>query len=158
MPNDLSSIQAMLQELGPSMPDIDAILQSEESSWAIQFADETVVLLDWADDPPRLMFSAGLGQPADSRRLEVYQHLLQHNLDRGEAGVRAALGGPEGEAMLMREACAGSLGMGDLGRHLQEFGMQARAWGAYVGGESDAPPATLQEPPGPPAAGGQPAG
>lgn len=140
MPSDLSSIQAMLQELGPSIPEIDAILQSEESCWAIQFSDETVVMLDWAADPPRLMLSAGLGRPADSRRLAVYQELLRHNLGRGEAGIRAALGGPGGEAMLMREACARDLAIEELGRHLREFGTQARAWGAYVGGEDDAPP------------------
>lgn len=140
MPNDLSSIQAMLQDLGPNVPEIDAIIQSEDASWAIQFADESVVLLEWADDPARLMFSAGLGRPSDSRRLEVYQQLLRHNLNRGEAGARAALGGPEGEAMLMREASVAQLLPADLSRQLQDFASLARAWCAYVGSEGDTAP------------------
>lgn len=49
MSNHLQSVQAIMQLLGPGTPEIDAIIQSEDSSWAIQFSDESVIVIDWAD-------------------------------------------------------------------------------------------------------------
>jgi len=133
MPNNAESIQTMLQELGPNVPDIDAILQSDDVSWAIQFSDETVIGLDWAEDPPRLMFSAALGRPAEDRRMLVYQQLLEHGMRWREiGGARGALGGPEGDAMLLQESSADQIYDVQLRKLVLDFADQARNWSAFV--------------------------
>ncbi len=53
MATTIEQIQQLIQELGPHMQDVDAIVQTEEPSWAIQFADETIVIIEAAEEPAR---------------------------------------------------------------------------------------------------------
>jgi hypothetical protein len=139
MSNHLASVQSIMQELGPSTPEIDAIIQSEETSWAIQFGDESVIVIDWADHPPRLVLSATLGRPADDVRLTVYQSLLSYNLLWKETGgIKAAIAGPLGEAVLFCEFYANPLYEADLRERLLSFLDVAAVWRDYVGNESAA--------------------
>ena len=69
-------IQQLMQELGPNTPDIDAVVQTEEPSWAIQFSDETVVIIESAEDPGRMVLSAELGSASDRLQLPIYETLL----------------------------------------------------------------------------------
>lgn len=135
------SIQLLMQEIGPDMPEIDAVMQSEENSWAIQFDDETVVQIEWADEPSRLVLSSALGQVNPEMRLPVYETLLSYNLlwqDTG--GVKAALAGPGGEVSLLYELFADtSLSLGDLRTVLLNFMQLTQLWTAYVKSDASAP-------------------
>jgi len=42
----IEQIEQLVKQLGPAMPDIDAIVQTEDPSWAIQFSDETILLFE----------------------------------------------------------------------------------------------------------------
>ncbi|MGI4847709.1 MAG: type III secretion system chaperone [Janthinobacterium lividum] len=136
MSNHLQSVQLIMQTLGPSTPEIDAIIQSEESSWALQFADESVIVIDWADNPPRLVLSATLGRPAEDARLAVYQALLSYNLLWKETGgLKTALAGKLGEVVLFLELYSDPLYDTELRRVLLELVKVASVWRNYVAAE-----------------------
>lgn len=138
MSNHLQSVQAIMQQLGPGTPEIDAIIQSEECSWAIQFADESVIVIDWADQPPRLVLSATLGRPAQEARLAVYQSLLSYNLLWKETGgIKAALAGPMGEVVLFAELYSDPLYETELRKSLLDFVRLSAVWREYVASEGE---------------------
>lgn len=133
MSNHLASVQLLMQELGPTTPEIDAIIQSDETSWAIQFSDESIIIIDWADAPPRLVISATLGRPAEESRLAVYRTMLSYNLlwkDTG--GVKAALAGPMGDVILLVDLYADQLYEAELRTVLLNFVQLALVWSSYV--------------------------
>ena len=76
MATTIEQIQQLIQELGPHMQDIDAIVQTEEPSWAIQFSDETIIIIEAAEEPARMVFSAELGNANDANQHTVYEALL----------------------------------------------------------------------------------
>jgi hypothetical protein len=134
------AIQLLMQEIGPGTPEIDAVMQIEEGSWVIQFEDEAVVQIEWADEPSRLVLSSTLGQVDPEMRLPVYETLLSYNLlwqDTG--GVKAALAGPDGEVSLLFELFADALPLADLRTVLLNFTHLTRLWGAYVKSDASAP-------------------
>lgn len=134
------TIELLLQEIGPETPEINAVMQSEEGSWAVEFDDETVVLLDWAEQPNRLVLSSSLGQVRPEMRLKVYETLLSYNLLWQETGgVKTALGGPDGEASLLYEMFVDDLVLADLRTVLLNFAQLTRLWTAYVESDESAP-------------------
>jgi hypothetical protein len=139
----VEKIQQLLQELGPSTPDIDAVAQTEDPSWAIQFSDETVILIEPTDDPGRMVISADLGHTTDSMQLPIYETLLCYNLLwRQTGGVKIGLAGPKGSLIVSTEVCVEGLTLNDLQQELMNFVMIVRAWSRYVadGGKELAPP------------------
>jgi CBS domain-containing protein len=46
MATNLERIQAMMEEIGPAMAEIEAVIQSEDKNWAIQFALPLGILTD----------------------------------------------------------------------------------------------------------------
>ena len=86
MTTTIEKIQQFLQELGPNTPDIDAVVQTEDPSWAIQFSDETIVIIEPAEDPPRMVLSSELGSANESLQLPIYETLLCYNLLWRETG------------------------------------------------------------------------
>ncbi|MDB5823642.1 MAG: hypothetical protein JWR21_2346 [Herminiimonas sp.] len=135
------SIQLLMQEIGPATLEIDAVMQSEEGSWAVQFDDETVVQIEWADEPSRLVLSSALGQARPEMRLPVYETLLSYNLlwqDTG--GVKAALAGPGGEVSLLYEMFADTeLSLSDLRTVLLNFMQLTQLWASYVKSDASTP-------------------
>ena len=63
MASNLERMQIMMEEIGPSMPDIEAVIQSENTNWAIQFEDQSIVMLEWAEQPERVVLTTLLGTP-----------------------------------------------------------------------------------------------
>ncbi len=140
MASNLERIQIMIEEIGPNMPEIEAIIQSEEKNWAIQFEDQSIVMLEWADRPDRIVLSAMLGTPVEKMQLSVYETLLCYNLlwkDTG--GIKMALAGPGGELILVYELHASELALNELQTVLSNFASIAQVWGIYVTGESEQP-------------------
>jgi hypothetical protein len=140
MASNLERMQIMMEEIGPSMPEIEAVIQSEESNWAIQFDDQSIVMFEWAEQPERVVLTTLLGSPSESMQLSVYETLLCYNLlwkDTG--GVKMALSGPGGELVLLYEMHASALSLNELQVVLTNFLSIAQVWSVYVTGESENP-------------------
>jgi hypothetical protein len=136
MATTIEKIQQLVQELGPSLPDIDAVVQTEEPSWAVQFSDETIVIIESAEEPARMILSSELGSPSDSLQLPIYESLLCYNLLwRETGGVKIGLAGPKGALILSSELCLEGLTLMDLQAGIINFASITRSWSKYVVGE-----------------------
>jgi hypothetical protein len=139
----IEQIENLVKELGPAMSDIDAIVQTEDPSWAIQFSDETIIILEPADDPSRIVISTELGAAAEAQQRTVYETMLCYNLMwRDSGGVKIGLAGPQGALIISTDVCIESLTLQDLKQEIQRFLTIARSWAQYVGkaDASEAPP------------------
>ncbi len=133
MTTTIEQIQQLLKELGPSMSEIDAVVQTEEPSWAIQFSDETIIIIEPADEPSRMVISAELGAAAEAQQRTVYETLLCYNLMwRDSGGVKIGLAGPQGALIISTEICVQGLVLTDLQQHLNTFLKIVRSWTEYV--------------------------
>ncbi len=141
--NTIEAIEQLIRELGPATPEIDAIVQTEEPSWAIQFSDETILIIEPADDPQRMVISSELGVAAEGQQCRVYETLLCYNLmwhDSG--GVKIGLAGPQGSLIISTDVGLEGLTLGALQESIQHFLKVARSWTQYVGKAdmAEAPP------------------
>jgi hypothetical protein len=137
MATNLERIQAMMEEIGPAMAEIEAVIQSEEKNWAIQFEDQSIIMLEWTERPDRIVLSSMLGIPSETMQLSVYEALLCYNLlwkDTG--GVKMALAGPGGDLMLLYELYVDQLMLNDLQIVISNFSSISQVWSVYVTGES----------------------
>lgn len=126
-------IQQLLQEIGPRMPEIDAIVQTEEPSWAIQFSDDIVILLEAADNPPRMVISAELGAVHDAQQRVLYETLLCYNLMwRTSGGVKIGLAGPQGTLIISADICLDNLMLSKLQEEIDKFLKITRCWVNYI--------------------------
>lgn len=132
----LELIQMLMQELGPNTPEVDAILQTDDTTWAVQFDDDRAILIEWADDPRRLVLSAILGRASSATQIAVYETLLSYNLLWKETGgVRMALDGPEGDVMLIYDLYEDQLTESELRTVMVNFADLAALWTEYVTSE-----------------------
>ena len=133
MATTIEQIQQLIQELGPHMQDIDAIVQTEEPSWAIQFSDETIIIIEAAEEPARMVFSAELDSANDANQHTVYEALLCYNLMwRDTGGVKIGLAGPQGALIISTELCLEGLMLNDLQFTLKNFLKITRSWQGFV--------------------------
>ena len=147
MATNLERMQIMMEEIGPAMPEVEAVIQSEEKNWAIQFEDQSIVMLEWAESPDRVVLTAMLGIPSETMQLSVYETLLCYNLlwkDTG--GVKMALSGPGGELVLLYELFASNLNRNELQTVLINFVSISQVWSVYVTGEGEQPASNLPSP------------
>lgn len=141
MASTIEKIQTLIQELGPASPEIDAVVQTEEPSWAIQYSDETIVIIEASEDPARMVLSSELGSPNDSLQLPIYETLLCYNLLwRETGGVKIGLAGPKGALILSCELCLDNLSLMDLQEGMKTFTSIVRTWAKYVTGDSTEAP------------------
>jgi hypothetical protein len=141
MTTTVEQIQQLMQELGPSLPDIDAVVQTEEPSWAVQFSDETVLIIEPSEDPARMIFSAELGSATDDLQLPIYETLLCYNLMwRETGGVKIGLAGPKGALIVSSELCLEGLTLMNLQEAINNFANIARSWSKYVIGDIQTSP------------------
>jgi hypothetical protein len=130
-------MQAMMEEIGPAMAEIEAVIQSDDKKWAIQFEDQSIIMLEWTERPDRIVLSSMLGIPSETMQLSVYEALLCYNLlwkDTG--GVKMALAGPGGDLMLLYELYVDQLMLNDLQIVISNFSSISQVWSVYVTGES----------------------
>jgi hypothetical protein len=133
MATTIEKIQQLIQELGPNMQDIDAIVQTEEPSWAIQFSDETIIIIEAAEEPARMVFSAELGNASETNQRAIYEALLCYNLMwRDTGGVKIGLAGPQGALIISTELCLEGLMLNDLQNSLTNFLKITRSWQGFV--------------------------
>lgn len=133
MATTIEQIQQLVQEIGPSMPEIDAVVQTEEPSWAIQFSDETIIILEATDEPSRIVISAELGAVAEGQQRVAYETLLCYNLMwRDSGGVKIGLAGPHGTLIISVDVCLANLTLSDLQQEISKFLKVARSWTQYI--------------------------
>lgn len=126
-------IQDLISQIGPVFPDIDAVIQTEDPSWAIQFVDELVVMIEQLEHPDRMVFSSEIGTVADDQELPVYEALLCYNLlwkDTG--GVKIGLAGPKGILIVTTELLLDGLTLMTFQEALTNFTNIAKSLGKYV--------------------------
>ncbi len=126
-------IQDLISQIGPVFPDIDAVIQTEDSSWAIQFVDELIVMIEQLEHPDRMVFSSEIGTVADDQELPVYEALLCYNLlwkDTG--GVKIGLAGPKGILIVTSELLLDGLTLMTFQEALTNFTNIAKSLGKYV--------------------------
>jgi hypothetical protein len=129
----IEQITQLVKELGPAMPEIDAIVQTEEPSWAIQFSDETIIIIEPADDPSRMVISAELGAAAEAQQRNVYETLLCYNLMwRDSGGVKVGLAGPQGALIISLDLCLEGLTLIEMQQGIERFLKITRSWAQYV--------------------------
>lgn len=133
MPAYRDTVQLIMKEIGPQTPDIDAVVQHGEDSWALQLDDTSILFIEYATEPDRLVLSTELGMPIPERRLEVCQLMLSYNLLWEEnAGLTMALGGPEGGATLLCEWRSTEPELQKFQEELRRFSQVAQAWRSYI--------------------------
>jgi hypothetical protein len=133
MPYHLNAIQQLMQELGPQTSTVDAVVQHGEKTWAVQLDDDSIVLMEWGGEPERLVLSTDLGVPLEERRLDAYQLLLCYNLLwRESGGLKTALGGPEGSAMLLYEWSGEQATLMEMQTVLHNFSRVGAMWRSYI--------------------------
>ncbi len=126
-------IQDLISQIGPVFPDIDAVIQTEDPSWAIQFVDELVVMIEQLEHPDRMVFSSEIGTVADDQELPIYEALLCYNLlwkDTG--GVKIGLAGPKGILIVTSELLLDGLTLMTFQEALTNFTNIAKSLGKYV--------------------------
>ena len=126
-------IQDLISQIGPVFPDIDAVIQTEDPSWAIQFVDELVVRIEQLEQPDRMVFSSEIGAVTDDQELPVYEALLCYNLlwkDTG--GVKIGLAGPKGTLIVTSELLLDGLTLMSFQEALTNFTNIARSLSKYV--------------------------
>ena len=126
-------IQDLISQIGPVFPYIDAVIQTEDPSWAIQFVDELVVMIEQLEQPDRMVFSSEIGAVTDDQELPVYEALLCYNLlwkDTG--GVKIGLAGPKGTLIVTSELLLEGLTLMSFQEALTNFTNIARSLSKYV--------------------------
>lgn len=126
-------IQDLISQIGPVFPDIDVVIQTEDPSWAIQFVDELVVMIEQLEHPDRMVFSSEIGAVANDQELPIYEALLCYNLlwkDTG--GVKIGLAGPKGILIVTSELLLDGLTLMTFQEALTNFTNIAKSLGKYV--------------------------
>ncbi len=135
---NLQKFQIMMEEVGPEVSDIETVIQNEDRDWAIQFEDQTIVTLEWADNPDKVVLSTILGKPTQKNQLSVYETLLCYNLLwRDTGGVKMALGGPEGEILLIYEMYMQETNLNEFKTVLLNFLNIAKVWEVFIQSEDN---------------------
>lgn len=126
---DPAALTNRLVDVAPFSDKITAIDQADDGAWALEFTDKTVVLMEWATAPDRIVLSAALGVPPCERAEELFGIALSFStLWRDSCGARLGLGGEGGELLLIRDLHGDTSGGWDLLPVLEHFAYVAGWW------------------------------
>ena len=104
MANQLSDLQHLIRQLGPSLPDISTIIEEDLDSWQIIFVTGLSLQISWQESPARVLLCCAIGKPEESQREKIFARLLNMNLLlQGVANVKLALSSPEDDVILIGE-------------------------------------------------------
>jgi hypothetical protein len=96
------------------------------------------VTLEWAENPDKVVLSTILGKPSQKNQLSVYETLLCYNLLwRDTGGVKMALGGPEGEILLIYEMYIQETNLNEFKTVLLNFLNIAKVWEVFIQSEDN---------------------
>jgi hypothetical protein len=125
-------IQLLMEQLGPSHPNVSNVTQVSGNTWAVGFDTDTIVMLELDNEERNLVLMAEIGQPNGSGdRGKICEMLLTYNaLWRETGGVKMAMAG--GEAMQLYSMDAAEVTMASLRTVLENFVEKAKVWRRFV--------------------------
>src|SRR5437868_13374491 len=85
-------VHQLLEQLGPSTPEVTNVTQIAEDVWAVGYDEQSVLILQMDDDASTLVVSCAVGRPRPESRETVFEALLTYNSQwRQTGGVRMAM-------------------------------------------------------------------
>ncbi|HYC34916.1 MAG TPA: type III secretion system chaperone [Usitatibacter sp.] len=131
-------VQHLLEELGPTTPEVGNVSQVAENIWAVGFDPQAIVLLQLDDSREELVVSCGVGRPLGLSREKVFESLLAYNaLWRDTGGVRMAVA--DGEAIQIYSLPVAQLDVDGLRATLLALVDRSRVWRRYLETAEEAP-------------------
>jgi hypothetical protein len=120
--NQLSDLQYLIRQLGPSLPEISTIIEEDLDSWQINFDTGLSLQISWQETPARVLLCCAIGKPDESQREKIFARLLNMNLLlQGVANLKLALNSPEDDVILIGELESTSLKLEMLQAEIAEY-------------------------------------
>lgn len=122
MSNQLSDLQHLIRQLGPSLPEISTITEEDLDEWQIIFDTGLSLQISWQEKPARVLLCCAIGKPVESQREKIFAWLLNMNLLlQGVANVKLALSSPEDDVILIGELTSDSMTLETLQKEITEY-------------------------------------
>ena len=122
MANQLSDLQHLIRQLGPSLPEVSSIIEEDLDSWQIIFDTGLSLQISWQETPARVLLCCAIGKPEESQREKIFARLLNMNLLlQGVANVKLALSSPEDDVILIGELTSDSMTLETLQEEITEY-------------------------------------
>lgn len=122
MANQLSDLQHLIRQLGPSLPVISTIIEDDLDEWQIIFDSGLSLQISWQETPARVLLYCAIGKPDETQREKIFARLLNMNLLlQGVANVKLALSSPEDEVILIGELASDSMTLETLQEEITEY-------------------------------------
>ena len=122
MANQLSDLQHLIRQLGPSFPEISTIIEEDLDEWKIIFDSGLLLQISWQETPARVLLYCAIGKPDETQREKIFARLLNMNLLlQGVANVKLALSSPEDEVILIGELASDSMTLETLQEEISEY-------------------------------------
>ena len=122
MANQLSDLQHLIRQLGPSLPEISTIIEEDLDEWQIIFDSGLSLQISWQETPARVLLCCAIGKPDESQREKIFARLLNINLLlQGVANVKLALSSPEDDVILIGELISDSMTLETLQKEITEY-------------------------------------
>jgi len=120
--NQLSDLQHLIRQLGPSLPEVSSIIEEDLDSWQIIFDTGLSLQISWQETPARVLLCCAIGKPEESQREKIFARLLNMNLLlQGVANVKLALSSPEDDVILIGELASDSMTLETLQEEITEY-------------------------------------
>jgi hypothetical protein len=120
--NQLSDLQHLIRQLGPSLPEVSSIIEEDLDSWQIIFDTGLSLQISWQETPARVLLCCAIGKPEESQREKIFARLLNMNLLlQGVANVKLALSSPEDDVILIGELTSDSMTLETLQEEITEY-------------------------------------
>ena len=122
MANQLSDLQHLIRQLGPSLPEISTIIEEDLDEWQIIFESGLSLQISWQETPARVLLYCAIGKPDESQREKIFARLLNMNLLlQGVANVKLAVSSPEDDVILIGELASDSMTLETLQEEITEY-------------------------------------
>ncbi len=122
MANQLSDLQHLIRQLGPTLPEISTITEEDLDSWQIIFDTGLSLQISWQETPGRVLLCCAIGKPDESQREKIFARLLNMNLLlQGVANLKLALSSPEDDVILIGEIEATVMSLEVLQDEITEY-------------------------------------
>ena len=122
MSNQLSDLQHLIRQLGPSLPEISTITEEDLDEWQIIFDTGLSLQISWQEKPARVLLCCAIVKPVESQREKIFAWLLNMNLLlQGVANVKLALSSPEDDVILIGELTSDSMTLETLQKEITEY-------------------------------------
>lgn len=122
MANQLSDLQHLIRQLGPSLPEISTIIEENLDEWQIIFHSGLLLQISWQETPARVLMCCAIGKPDETQREKIFARLLNMNLLlQGVANLKLALSSPEDDVILIGELVSDSMTLETLKQEITDY-------------------------------------